>query len=81
MAPIFVSEKILNFVKTHLIFNTKTNSIMATLTAEQIEQKMQLLKQLTEEAKQLKDELAEAGALPLDDDALEQAAGGVPLLI
>ena len=50
---------------------------MATLTNEQIEQKQQQLKQLAEEAKQLKDELVEAGAWPLDDDALDQAAGGV----
>lgn len=49
---------------------------MATLTAEQIEQKKQQLKQLAEEAKQLKDELVEAGAWPLDEDDLDQAAGG-----
>lgn len=52
---------------------------MATLTAEQIEQKKQHLKQLSEEAKQLKDELMEAGAWPLDDDELDEAAGGIPL--
>ena len=51
---------------------------MATLTAEQIEQKKQQLKQLAEEIKQLKDELVEAGALPLDEDDLDQAAGGTP---
>ena len=50
---------------------------MATLTAEQIEQKKQQLKQLAEEAKQLKDELVEAGAWPLDEDELDQAAGGI----
>ena len=49
---------------------------MATLTAEQIEQKKQQLQQLAEEAKQLKDELVEAGAWPLDEDDLDQAAGG-----
>ena len=49
---------------------------MATLTNEQIEQKKQQLHQLAEEAKQLKDELVEAGALPLDEDDLDQAAGG-----
>ena len=49
---------------------------MATLTNEQIEQKKQQLKQLAEESKQLKDELVEAGAWPLDDDDLDQAAGG-----
>lgn len=50
---------------------------MATMSNEQIEQKMQQLKKLSEEAKQLKDELVEAGAWPLDDDALDQAAGGL----
>ena len=50
---------------------------MATLTNEQIEQKKQQLKQLTEEMKQLKDELVEAGAWPLDEDDLDQAAGGI----
>ena len=49
---------------------------MATLTAEQIEQKKQQLQQLTEQAKAIVEELTEAGALPLDDDDLDQAAGG-----
>ena len=49
---------------------------MATLTNEQIEQKKQQLQQLAEEVKQLKEELVEAGALPLDEDDLDQAAGG-----
>ena len=48
------------------------------MTQEQIEQKKQQLKQLAEEMKQLKDELVEAGAWPLDDDDLDQAAGGTP---
>ena len=51
---------------------------MATLTNEQIEQKKLRLKQLAEEVKALKDELVEAGAWPLDDDDLDNAAGGVP---
>ena len=49
---------------------------MATMTAEQIEQKKQQLKQLAEEVKALKDELVEAGAWPLDEDDLDKAAGG-----
>ncbi len=49
---------------------------MATLTNEQIEQKKQQLKQLAEEAQQLKNELVEAGAWPLDEDDLDQATGG-----
>ena len=49
---------------------------MATLTTEQIEQKKQQLKQLAEEAQQLKNELVEAGAWPLSDDDLDEAAGG-----
>lgn len=49
---------------------------MAILTAEQIEQKKQQLKQLTEEAQQLKKELVEAGAWSLNEDALDKVAGG-----
>ena len=47
------------------------------MTNEQIEQKKQQLKQLAEEVKALKDELVEAGAWPLDEDDLDEAAGGV----
>ena len=53
---------------------------MATLTKEQIEQKKQQLKQLAEEAQQLKNELVEAGAWPLDEDDLDKAAGGYPYI-
>ena len=49
---------------------------MATLTNEQIEAKKQQLKQLTEQAKAIVEELTEAGALPLDEDDLDQATGG-----
>ena len=54
---------------------------MATLTNEQIEAKKQQLKQLAEEVMGLKNELVEAGAWPLDDNDLDEAAGGkkVPL--
>ena len=51
---------------------------MATMTNEQIEQKKLRLKQLAEEMKALKDELVEAGAWPLDEADLDQAAGGIP---
>ena len=51
---------------------------MANLTAEQVEQKQQQLKQLAEEMKALKDELVEAGAWPMDEDDLDKAAGGFP---
>ena len=51
--------------------------MMATLTNEQIEQKKQQLKQLAEEAQQLKNELVEAGAWPLDEDDLDEATGGL----
>ena len=50
---------------------------MANLTAEQIEQKKQQLKQLAEEMKALKDELVEAGAWPMDEDELDKVAGGL----
>ena len=49
---------------------------MATLTAAQIEQKKQQLKKLAEEARQLKDELVEAGAWPLSEDELDNVSGG-----
>ena len=51
------------------------------MTNEQIEQKKQQLKQLAEEVMGLKSELMEAGAWPLDDNDLDEAAGGkkVPL--
>ena len=49
---------------------------MATMTAEQVEQKKQQLKQLAEEVKQLKDELVKAGAWPISEDDLDEAAGG-----
>ena len=51
---------------------------MATLTTEQIEQKKQQLKQLSDEMNALVKELQEAGAWPLDEDDLDNAAGGVP---
>ena len=51
---------------------------MATLTAEQIEARKLQLKQLVREVRQLQEELVEAGAIELPDDALDQAAGGMP---
>ena len=49
---------------------------MATLTKEQIEQKLQQLKQLTEEVNALTKELAEAGAIELSDEELDKVNGG-----
>ena len=49
---------------------------MATLTKEQVEQKLQQLKQLTEEVNALTKELAEAGVIELSEDDLEDVAGG-----
>ena len=49
---------------------------MATLTNEQIEQKKQQLKQLTEQINAVVNELQEAGEWPLDEDELDQASGG-----
>ena len=49
---------------------------MATLTNEQIEQKKQQLKQLSEEKNAIIKELQEAGAWPLDEADLDNAAGG-----
>ena len=52
---------------------------MATMTNEQIEQKKLRLKQLSEEKNAIIKELQEAGAWPLDEADLDQAAGGIPL--
>ena len=49
---------------------------MATLTKEQIEQKLQQLVQLTEEANALVKELAEAGAIEIPEDDLDKVSGG-----
>ena len=49
---------------------------MAKLTNEQIEQKKQLLAEKMKEMKAIYDELAEAGAIEISDDDLDQAAGG-----
>ena len=49
---------------------------MATLTAEQIEQKTQLLAEKLKEMKAIYDELVEAGAIELSEDELDQIAGG-----
>lgn len=49
------------------------------MTAEQIEQKKLRLKQLSEEKNAIIKELQEAGAWPLDEADLDQAAGGIPL--
>ena len=49
---------------------------MATLTNVQIEQKKQLLAEKMKEMKAIYDELAEAGAIEISDDDLDQAAGG-----
>ena len=53
---------------------------MATLTNEQIEQKKQQLKQLSDEMNALVKELQEAGEWPLDEDDLDKAAGGYPYI-
>ena len=49
------------------------------MTNEQIEQKKQQLKQLSEEKNAIIKELQEAGAWPMDEDELDQVAGGIPL--
>ena len=49
---------------------------MATLTNEQIEQKKQLLAEKKSEIKAIQSELESAGAWPLDDDELDEVAGG-----
>jgi hypothetical protein len=49
---------------------------MATLNKEQIEQKLQQLKQLTEEVNAVAKELAEAGVIELPEEDLDKATGG-----
>ena len=50
---------------------------MATMTAEQIEQKKQLLAEKMKEMKAIYDDLVEAGAIELSEEELDKAAGGV----
>ena len=47
------------------------------MTAEQIEQKQQQLKQLAMEAQAICKELVEAGAMEMSEDELNQVAGGI----
>ena len=49
---------------------------MATLSKEQVEQKLQQLKQLTEQVNALTKELVEAGAIKLSEEDLEKVDGG-----
>ena len=49
---------------------------MTTLTNAQIEQKKQQLEEKMKEMKAIYDELAEAGAIEISDDDLENVAGG-----
>ena len=49
------------------------------MTAEQIEQKKQLLAEKTKEIKALVNELVEAGALELSEEHLDKATGGIAL--
>ncbi len=53
---------------------------MENLTKEQIEQKKEQLKKLMQEANALKDELVAAGEWPIDDNDLDDVAGGMGLL-
>ena len=54
---------------------------MATLTNQQIEQKKQLLAEKMKEMKALYNELAEAGAIEISEEDLENVAGGIPGLL
>ena len=49
---------------------------MATMTAEQIEQKKQLLAEKVKQMNALTKELVEAGAIELSEGDLDKAAGG-----
>ena len=56
---------------------------MATMTNEQIEQKKRLLAEKVKEIKAIYDELVEAGVWPLNENDLDEAAGGkgIPLIV
>lgn len=49
---------------------------MASLTNQEIEQMKKQLEEKQKEVKELYNKLMEAGAWPLDDDALDVVAGG-----
>lgn len=51
--------------------------IMEKLTKEQVEQKKEQIKKLMQEANALKEELVAAGEWPLDEDDLDNVAGGL----
>ena len=51
------------------------------MTQEQIDQKMQQLKQLAEEVEALTRELAEAGAIEIPEEALGEVDGGIQATI
>ena len=51
---------------------------MATLSAEQIKHKKQLLVEKMKEINAIHQELVEAGAIELSEDDLDKAAGGAP---
>lgn len=65
-------QKMIIFAPTN-----KTFKIMATLTNEEIEQKKQQLKQLSEEMKKIINELTEAGVYELSEDDLDEVSGGI----
>ena len=54
---------------------------MATLTNQQIEQKKQLLAEKMKEMKAIYNELADAGAIEISEEDLENVAGGIPGLV
>ena len=65
-------QKMIIFAPTN-----KTFKNMATLTNEEIEQKKQQLKQLSEEMKKIINELTEAGVYELSEDDLDEVSGGM----
>ena len=50
---------------------------MATLSNEEMEQLMQQLQEKTEEIRAIYGKLVEAGAVPLQDDFLDEISGGL----
>ena len=54
---------------------------MAAMTNEQIEQKKQLLAEKMKEVKALYDELVEAGAIEIPEEALGEVDGGIQATI
>ena len=58
-------------------FFKKQSDKKTELTEQEIEQLWQQIKEKVQEARDIYNQLMDAGAFPLDDDELDQVSGGV----